>query len=157
LGHKGKGKGKGKSHSKGRGRGRPAFGRGRGYSNSHSSSHYQPQQQVVRLDNNNRDFDDRQCWNCGAYGHLSGACEAAWKNHNSSKIRISAYQQIPYGQQQQQDDAHFSQQEPAEHPDIKPNGSPNHNTNFTKGYGKEKVYTVLESEYASMKHQHSIA
>ena len=40
---------------------------------------------------------------------------------------------------------------------CRPNGSPNHNTNFTNGYGKEKVYTVLESEYASMKHQHSIA
>ena len=32
-----------------------------------------------------------------------------------------------------------------------------HNTNFTYRYGKERVYTVLESEYASMKHQHSIA
>ena len=28
---------------------------------------------------------------------------------------------------------------------------------FTSGYEKEKVCTVLESEYASMKHQHSIA
>jgi len=47
-------------------------------------------------------------------------------------------------------------------PAVKPNGSPSHNmvttlVNFTKGYGKEKVYTVVESEYASMKHQHSIA
>ena len=32
-----------------------------------------------------------------------------------------------------------------------------HNTNFASGYEKEKVYAVLESEYASMKHQHSIA
>ena len=41
--------------------------------------------------------------------------------------------------------------------DQQPNGPPTDNTNFASGYEKEKKYTVLESEYASMKHQLSIA
>ena len=114
---KGKGKGKGKSRFKGHGRGRPSFGRGRGY-NSSQSSHYQPQQQhqhqIVRLDNNIRDFDSRQCHNCNAWGHLSGVCEAAWKNYENSKTRISSHHEVSH----ESDTAPWSQQETTQYPDI---------------------------------------